>query len=70
MLRIQFNNKKTMQTADFAMVSDSVVQLTGEKITANTSGFKTYRLNGDFLGDYSEYTKIIDEKPGCVQFGK
>ena len=32
MLRIQFNNPKTMQTADFIMVYDSVIQLNGVAI--------------------------------------
>ena len=29
MIRIQFNNQKTMKTADFAMISNSVIQLNG-----------------------------------------
>lgn len=59
-----------MIEADFKMVSEDVVQLTGKKVKPNTSGFKTYRLNGVLLGDYSDYTKIIKEEEGCVQFGK
>lgn len=70
MLRVQFNNSKSMIEADFKMISENVVQLTGKKVKPNTSGFKTYRLNGEFLGDYSDYIKIINEDEGCVQFGK
>jgi len=70
MIRIQFNNSKSMLTAEFEMISDKVVQLKGEKIKANKSGFKVYRLNGSFLGDYSDYTNIIRAEEGCVQFGK
>lgn len=70
MLRVQFNNSKSMIEADFKMISCDVVQLTGKKVKPNTSGFKTYRLNGVLLGDYSDYIKIIKEDEGCVQFGK
>jgi len=70
MLRVQFNNSKSMIEADFKMISENVVQLTGKKVKPNTSGFKTYRLNGVLLGDYSDYIKIINEDEGCVQFGK
>lgn len=70
MLRVQFNDSKSMIEADFKILSANVVQLTGPKVEANTSGFITYRLNGDFLGDYSEYTKVIKEEEGSVQLGK
>lgn len=70
MIRVQFNNSKSMLTADFTALTEEVVQLKGEKIKPNDSGFKVYRLNGNFLGDYSEYTKIVQQEEGCVQFGR
>lgn len=70
MLRVQFNDKLSVQTVDFKTISDTVVQLTGEKVPRSTAGFKAYRLNGDFLGDYSEYTKIVAEVKNGFQFGK
>ena len=70
MLRVQFNNSKSMYQADFKTISPSVVQLTGKKIPKNTSGFKVHRLNGDFLGDYSEYTEIVEEVKNGFRFGK
>ena len=70
MVRVQFNDKKTMQEADFKTVSPSVVQLTGSKIPRSNAGFKVYRMNGDFLGDYSEYTKIVAEVENGLQYGK
>lgn len=70
MLRVQFNNQKAMHQAEFKAISDDVVQLTGKKIPKNTSGFKVHRLNGDFLGDYSEYTNIVAEVENGFQFGK
>lgn len=70
MLRVQFNDSKVMIEAEFKILSAYIVQLTGPKVEANTSGFTTYRLNGDFLGDYSEYTNVIKEEEGSVQLGK
>lgn len=70
MLRVQFNDKKSMQQVNFKTVSPSVVQLTGKKVPKDTSGFKMYRLNGEFLGDYSEYTEIVAEVENGLQFGK
>lgn len=59
-----------MQPVNFKTISDRVVQLTGKKVLKNTSGFKVYRLNGDFLGDYSEYTEIVAEVKDGFQFEK
>lgn len=70
MLRVQFNDQKTMQNVEFKQISPSVVQLTGQKVLRNTSGFKMYRLNGDFLGDYSEYTEIVAKVENGLQFGR
>lgn len=56
--------------AEFEQVSNDVVRLTGEKIRADTSGFKVYRLNGDFLGDYSEYVKIVEASDSYVKLSR
>ena len=70
MLRVQFNDKNSMQQVEFKTISPSVVQLTGKKVLRDTSGFKVYRLNGEFLGDYSEYTEIVAEVENGLQYGK
>lgn len=70
MIRVQFNNSKSMYSVDFKTISPSVVQLTGKKVPRDENGFVAYRLNGDFLGDYSEYTKIVKEVKDGFQFGK
>ena len=70
MLRVQFNDKKSMQQVDFKTISPSVVQLTGKKVPKSDKGFKVYRMNGDFLGDYSEYTEIVAEVENGLQYGK
>lgn len=70
MLRVQFNSSKSMYQAEFKRISPNAVQLTGKEIPRNTSGFKVFRLNGDFLGDYSDYTEITAEVENGLQFGK
>lgn len=70
MLRVRFNDKNSMQEVEFKKISDSVVQLTGKKVLKSTKGFKMYRLNGAFLGDYSEYTEIVAEVENGLQYGK
>lgn len=70
MLRVQFNGQKSMRQVEFKTISADVVQLTGKKIPKCTEGFKVYRTNGDFLGDYSEYTEIVKEVKNGLQFAK
>ena len=70
MIRVQFNGKKSMQEVDFKTISPSVVQITGKKVPRCNTGFKAYRLNGDFLGDYSGYTEIVAEVENGLQYGK
>ena len=67
MLRIKFNNDISAHNVDFKKISSSVVQLTGENLPENTSGFKVYRLNDSFLGDYSDYKKIVAIKGNSLQ---
>lgn len=69
MIRIRFKDDVAMHLADFKRISPDVVQLTG-KIPRNTTGFEVHRLNGEFLGDYSDYTEIVGEVENGLQFGK
>ena len=66
MLRVQFNNQKSMQNVDFSMLSETSVKLTGEKLKLNTSGFSMYRLNGGFLGDYASCTQCTKTDDGYI----
>jgi len=70
MIRVQFNGSPARKEAEFRMVDSSTVELKGDKIKPETTGFKTYRLNGEFLGDYSDYTKIVGEVENGFLFGK
>lgn len=66
MIRIQFNNQKSFKDVSFTLLSDTSVFISGEKIKPNKTGFKAYRLNGDLLGDYSDYTKCTETEDGLI----
>lgn len=66
MIRVQFNNQKSTQNVEFKMLSETSVKLSGKKMKKNTSGFKAFRLNGDLLGDYSDFTKCTESTDGFV----
>ena len=70
MLRVQFNGNVTRQNVEFSRITSNVVQLTGENVPRKTEGFMMFLLNGDFLGDYSEYTEIVADNGDSVQFCK
>lgn len=65
MLRVQFNNQKSFKTVEFSTLGEKV-KLTGKNLKPNESGFKVYRLNGDLLGDYSDYKKCEAVEDGLV----
>ena len=66
MIRVQFNNQASFKDVDFSFLSDSSVRLEGKKLKSNNSGFKAYRLNGSFLGDYSDYTNCEPSGNGFI----
>ena len=68
MLRIKFNDSENAYNANFKRIGEDV-QLFGN-VPKNTSGFKVYRLNDNFLGDYSDYTVIVAELDNGLQFSK
>lgn len=59
MIRIKFNNQKSTKNVEFDMPDENTVKLTGDKLKPNTSGFIAYRLNGDVLGDYSDFRDVL-----------
>lgn len=59
MIRIMFNGSPSAYSMDFSFSGERVI-LQGKKFPKKlNTGFKAYRLNGDFLGDYSAY--VISE---------
>lgn len=67
MIRVKFKNKPIYYDVNFEITTDKV-RLTGDKLKKNTSGFSAYRLNGDLLGDYSDFTKCTQEAPDIFVF--
>ena len=56
MISIRYNNSTTMIPVTFSR-TENTVTLTGTT-TPNVSGFHTYRLSGQELGDFSDFTTI------------
>ena len=63
MIKIKFNNSDIFHEVEFSRAKNTV---TLKGITeVNNSGFTTYRLNGEQLGDFSDYTttyRILDNE--------
>ena len=62
MIKIKYNNSNIFEEVTFSKVSN-IVSLKGSK--ENNSGFKTYRMSGEQLGDFSDYTttyRILDDE--------
>ena len=54
MIKIKFNDKENFEEVKFSR-NENIITLKG--ITeVNNSGFKTYRMSGEQLGDFSDYT--------------
>ena len=62
MIKIKYNNSNIFEEVTFSK-TDNIVSLKGTK--ENNSGFKTYRLSGEQLGDFSDYTttyRVLDDE--------
>ena len=55
MIRIRYNNKNTFEEVTFYR-NRNLVTMTPTK--PNTSGFTTYKLSGEQLGDFSDFTTV------------
>lgn len=56
MIKIKFNNENVFHEVEFSR-TEQTITLRG--ITEpNTSGFTTYRMNSEQLGDFSEFTTV------------
>ena len=63
MIKIKYNNQKIFDEVSFLRLNNNIVSLKGT--TENNSGFKTYRLSGEQLGDFSNYTttyRLLDDE--------
>lgn len=62
MIKIKYNNQENFEEVTFSKIGN-IVSLKGTK--ENNSGFKTYRLSGEQLGDFSDYTttyRLLDDE--------
>lgn len=55
MIKIRYNNKNTFEEVSFSR-SNNLVTMT--PTSPNTSGFTTYKLSGEQLGDFSDFTTV------------
>ena len=65
MIRVQFTNSKAFYNVDFSLEGEAV-KLEGKKFPKKMEGFKAFRLNGDLLGDYSEYKNYEPTEGGFI----
>lgn len=65
MIKIKYNNSTIFEEVTFAKIGN-IISLKGA--TENNSGFTTYRLSGEQLGDFSDYTTIYRLLDGEVQY--
>lgn len=66
MIKIKYNNSNTFEEVTFSKLSNNIVSLKGT--TENNSGFCTYRLSGEQLGDFSDYTTTYRILGDCIQY--
>lgn len=55
MIKIRYNNKDTFEEVSFSR-NGNLITLT--PTTPNTSGFTTYKLSGEQLGDFSDFNTV------------
>lgn len=66
MIKIKFNNENNYREVEFIRTGNNII-LKG--ITEpNTSGFTTYRLTGQQLGDFSNYTTVYRVGSDYVEY--
>lgn len=66
MIKIKFNDKENFEEVEFSR-NENIITLKG--ITeVNNSGFKTYRMSGEQLGDFSDFKTIYDKGEDYVMY--
>lgn len=67
MIKVKFNDSSEYREVSFLTSGSHIITLLGD-VPENTSGFRTYRMNGDFLGDLSGYTTVYQVFDGGISF--
>lgn len=66
MIKIKFNNKTTFEEVEFSRTENTV---TLKGITEeNISGFLTYRMSGEQLGDFSDFTTVYRKGENFIEY--
>ena len=65
MIKIKYNNSTNFEEVTFSKIGN-IVSLKGA--TENNSGFTTYRMSGEQLGDFSDFTTTYRLLDGEVQY--
>ena len=66
MIKIKFNNKERYEEVEFSR-TEHIVTLKGVT-EENTSGFCTYRLSGEQLGDFSGFVTVYRVLDDAIQY--
>ena len=66
MIRIKFNNENVFHEVEF-LRTDNIVTLKG-LTEQNTSGFCTYRLSGEQLGDFSDFITVYKVEGDSITY--
>lgn len=66
MIKIKFNNENTFHEVEFSR-TENTVNLKGF-IEINTSGFTTYRMSGEQLGDFSDFATVYKVDSDSVTY--
>ena len=54
MIKIKYNSSNVFEEVTFSRLSNNIVSLKGT--TENNTGFTTYKMSGEKLGDLSDFT--------------
>lgn len=66
MIKVLFHGETNMMEVSFSRDGEHVVTLIGE-VPESVNGFLTYRVNGQPLGDFSEYKTVYRKIENGVQ---
>lgn len=66
MIKVLFHGETNMREVSFSRDGEHVVTLIGE-VPEAIDGFRTYRMNGQPLGDFSEYKTVYRRIENGVQ---
>lgn len=67
MIKVKFNDSSEYREVSFLTSGSHIVTLLGN-VPEDSSGFKAYRMNGDYLGDFSDYTTVYQILNGGISF--